>query len=120
MSRELRPMFLPDEEEAMSNMDPAVKMIHAVAKLGFQAAALKTALDIAALIENLKAELADAGQLETELEMTFPSERPPELQQRARGLERLKNALRLAEAARDFLAVYERVTTPGRGAAAPR
>jgi hypothetical protein len=105
-------MFLPDEEEAMSNMDPAVKMIHAVAKLGFQAAAVKTALDIGALIDNLKAELADAGGLEAELELTFPSERSPELQRRGVGLARLKNALRLAEAARDFVRVYDSVTTP--------
>lgn len=112
MSYAFRPMFLPDEEEAMANMDATVKLMHAVAKMQFQAAAVKAALDFEALIANLKNELADAAGIEAELELTFPSERSHELQQRARGLDRIKKALRLAEAARDFVRVYDDVTRP--------
>jgi hypothetical protein len=96
----------------MSNMDSAVKLLHAVAKLQFQAGAVKVALDFDALIANLKGELDDAAGIEAELELTFPSERSPQLQQRARGLERIKKALRLAEAAREFVRVYDDVTRP--------
>lgn len=112
MSYVFRPMFQADEEEAMSNMDTTVKLMHAVAKMQFQAGAVKLALDFEALIANLTAELADAAGLEAELELTFPSERSPELQRRGRGLERIKRALRLAQAGREFVKVYDEVTRP--------
>ena len=110
MSYEFKPMFPADEEEAMSNMDTTVKLMHGVAKLGFQFVALKAALDIDALIHNLKGELADSAAVEDELDLLFPSERSPEQQRRARGLERAKRALRLAEAAAAACRVYESVT----------
>lgn len=110
MSYEFKPMFPADEEEAMSNMDETVKLLHGVAKLGFQFVALKTALDIDALIHNLKGELADNTEAENELELVFPSERTPEQTRRARGLERVKQALRLAEAAAAACRVYDNVT----------
>ena len=110
MSYEFKPMFPADEEEAMSNMDATVKLMHAVARLGFQFGALKTALDIDALIHNLKGELADNAAAEAELELVFPSERSPEQQRAARGLARVKRALRLAEAAAAACRVYDNVT----------
>ena len=111
MSYEFKPMFPADEEEAMSNMDATVKLLHGVAKLGFQFCALKTALDIDALIHNLRGELADSREAEAELELVFPSERTPEQVRRARGLERVKQALRLAEAAAAACRVYDSVTS---------
>ena len=110
MSYEFKPMFPADEEEAMSNMDATVKLLHGVAKLGFQFYALKAALDIDALIHNLKGELADNAAAEAELELVFPSERSPEQQRGARGLARVKRALRLAEAAAAACRVYDNVT----------
>jgi len=111
MSYDFKPMFPADEEELMSNVDATVKLMHAVAKLGFQFGALKTALDIDALIHNLKGELADSAEAEAELELVFPSERTPEQIRRARGLERIKNALRLAEAGAAACRVYTTLLT---------
>jgi hypothetical protein len=111
MSYEYRPVFKqPDEEESFEGATPSLRLVSAVAHVQQVAGQMRARLDFDAIIHNLRGEIADAAAIEQECELTFPSERSPELQRKARGLERAKLAVRLMEAAAAFVRVYDEVT----------
>ena len=111
MSYDYRPMFRdPGEEETFAEATPSLRLVSAIAQVQQVAGQLKVRLDFEAVLHNLRGEIADAAGVEQECELTFPSERSPELQRAARGLERAKLAVRLMESAAAFVRVYDEVT----------
>jgi hypothetical protein len=111
MSYEYRPMFKqPDEEESFEGATPSLRLVSAIAQVQQVAGQMRVRLDFDAVLHNLRGEIADGAKVEQECELTYPSERSPELQRAARGLERAKLAVRLMEAAAAFVRVYDEVT----------
>jgi len=111
MSYTYRPIFRdPSEEESYSEATPSLRLVSAIAQIQQIAGQMKVRLDFDALVANLRGEIADAASIEQECELTYPSERSPELQRAARGLERAKQAIRLTDAAAAFVRVYDEVT----------
>lgn len=117
MSYTFRPVFRdPAEEESFAEATGIIRLRTAIAQLQQIAGQLRVRIDFDALLHNLRAEIADSGIVEAELELTYPSERSPELQGAARALAYLKAAARLTEAAAAFVKIYDEVTTPRPGA----
>jgi len=109
-----RRVFLdPAEEESFAEATGILRIRTAIAQLQQIAGQLRVRIDFDALLHNLRAEVAASADIEAELELTFPSERPSELQAAARALAYLKAADRLTEAAATFVRVYEEATRPG-------
>lgn len=112
-----RRVFLdPAEEESFAEATGILRIRTAIAQLQQIAGQLRVRIDFDALLHNLRAEIAASADVEAELELTFPSERSPELQGAARALAYLKAAARLTEAAAAFVRVYDDATTPRPGA----
>ena len=118
MSSEYRRIYLdPDEEASFEGLGADIRLRTAITQVQQIAGQLRVRIDFDAMLHNLRAEVHAAASIESELELTFPSERSPELQAAARGLARAKAAVRLTEAAAAFVRVYDEVTPPRPGGA---